>query len=108
MNEPICKVLPDGTKEWRLPNGKYHRLDGPAIECADGYKAWYVDGKLHRLDGPAREYANGSKEWYVDGKLHRLDGPAVEDANGSKAWWYVDGKHFSTKEKFLQAVKKLA
>ena len=23
----------------------WHRLDGPAIEGADGYKAWYVDDK---------------------------------------------------------------
>jgi len=22
-----------------------HRLDGPAVEFADGYKVWYVDGK---------------------------------------------------------------
>jgi hypothetical protein len=22
-----------------------HRLDGPAVEDGDGYKAWYVDGK---------------------------------------------------------------
>lgn len=25
--------------------GQLHRLDGPAIEYRDGYKAWYVDGK---------------------------------------------------------------
>jgi hypothetical protein len=46
----------------------YHRIDGPAIEWADGDKEWYVDDKLHRLDGPAIEYANGDKYWYVDGK----------------------------------------
>ena len=45
----------------------HHRLDGPAIEHADGYKSWYVNGKRHRLDGPAVEDANGDKEWYVDG-----------------------------------------
>ena len=46
---------------------KRHRLDGPAVEWADGSKAWYVNGKLHRLDGPAVEYADGGKAWYVDG-----------------------------------------
>ena len=71
-----------------------HRIDGPAIECADGYKAWFVDDKRHRLDGPAIEYANGSKEWYVDGKRHRLDGPAVEYASGCKAW-FVNGERLS-------------
>ena len=44
-----------------------HRLDGPAVEWADGSKAWWVDGKRHRLDGPAYEYADGHKSWWVDG-----------------------------------------
>ena len=26
-------------------NGKLHREDGPAVECAYGYKAWYLNGK---------------------------------------------------------------
>jgi len=30
-----------------------------------------LNGVLHRLDGPAIEWANGGKEWWVDGKLHR-------------------------------------
>jgi len=48
----------------------YHRLDGPAIEYDNGYKAWYVNGTLHRLNGPAVEYADVvGKEWYVDGVL---------------------------------------
>ncbi len=53
--------------------------------------------QLHRLDGPAVEYADGSKEWYVDGKLHRLDGPAVEYTDGHKAW-YVIGEDMTEKE----------
>ena len=47
---------------------KCHRLDGPAIEWADGTKEWCVDGKVHRLDGPAIEWENGDKEWYVMGR----------------------------------------
>ena len=46
----------------------HHRTDGPAIECVNRYKAWYVDGKRHRTDGPAIEYANGDKLWYVNNK----------------------------------------
>ena len=53
--------------------------------------------KLHRLDGPAVEYADGDKEWFVDGKRHRLDGPAVECANGAKEW-YVEGERYSEAE----------
>jgi hypothetical protein len=75
-----------------------HRLDGPAVEYADGSKEWFVNGKLHRTDGPAIEWADGGRAWWLDGKLHRLDGPAVEYANGSKAW-YVDGKRL-TEEQF--------
>jgi hypothetical protein len=87
----------NGDKDWYV-EGKRHRLDGPAIERADGYKAWFVEGKLHRLDGPALEYANGDKEWWVKGKLHRLDGPAREYTDGSKAWYVDDGKKMTEKE----------
>ena len=45
-----------------------HREDGPAIEEAGGYKAWYINDKRHREDGPAVEYVNGCKSWCIDGK----------------------------------------
>jgi len=59
-----------------------------------GNKEWYQNGQLHRLDGPAIEWANGSKFWYQNGQFHRLDGPAVERANGGKSW-YVRGKRIT-------------
>ena len=65
-----------------------------------GNKFYYKDKAmtvLHRIDGPAVERADGSKFWYVDGKCHRLDGPAVEWADGYKAW-YVDGNELSEEE----------
>ena len=99
------KVTVDENKTIRYYNDKdqLHRLDGPAFEWADGYKAWYVNGKLHRLDGPAIEGADGYKAWYVEGKLHRLNGPAIEGADGSKAW-YVDDKQL-TEEEFNALIK---
>jgi hypothetical protein len=72
-------------------NGQYHRVDGPAIECANGDKFWCLNGKLHREDGPAFEGANGEKSWWLNGELHREDGPAVENVNGNKSW-YLNGK----------------
>ena len=96
------KVNDIGTKSWYL-DGKLHRIDGPAIEDANGSKYWYLNGKLHRVDGPAVEYADGSKRWYLNGKLHRIDGPAVENANGSK-YWFLDGKQL-TQAQWLEAVK---
>jgi len=86
----------NGYTSWWVDD-KRHRLDGPAIEGTNGYKEWYVDGKRHRLDGPAYEDEDGDKAWYVDGKRHRLDGPAYEGADGSKEW-YVDGKELTEEE----------
>ena len=74
-----------------------HREDGPAIEDAGGYKAWYLDDKRHREDGPAIEYATGDKKWFINGKRHREDGPAIEYADGDKKW-YIDGKRLTEKE----------
>ena len=96
------KVDDNGDKEWFL-NGKLHRVDGPAVEYADGTKHWYLDGKCHRVDGPAIEYANGTKCWYLNDKCHRIDGPAVEDANGTKCW-YLDGR-LLTEAKWHEAIK---
>jgi len=86
----------NGTKYW-YNEGKLHREDGPACEYADGDKEWYKEDKRHREDGPAIEYANGDKEWYNEGKLHREDGPAVEYANGDK-YWYKEGKCYTEKD----------
>ena len=54
--------------EYLNDKDQQHRLDGPAMEWADGYKAWFVNGKRHRLDGPAIERSNGSKAWYKNGE----------------------------------------
>ena len=56
-----------GTR-WQLLNDKRHRLNGPAVEWADGGKSWYVNDKLHRIGGPAIEWASGRKSWYLKGE----------------------------------------
>jgi hypothetical protein len=68
----------------------------------DGDKFYFKDKEMsirHRLDGPAVKYANGYKAWYVDGKRHRLDGPAIECVSGERSW-FVDGKGL-TEEEFI-------
>jgi hypothetical protein len=65
MIEYTVQVSEDKT-EWRNPEGKLHRENGPAVEWNDGEKEWFVDGLRHRTDGPAREWANGFKEWYIN------------------------------------------
>jgi hypothetical protein len=93
----------DKTICWYNDKDQRHRLDGPAIEWANGSKAWWVDGKYHRLDGPAYDGFDGSKSWYVNGKRHRLDGPAYIYADGYKGW-FVDGKEL-TEEEFNAYIK---
>lgn len=68
MQEYTVKIDAHGTTRWFKPGTQiFHRLDGPAVEYADGYKAWYQNGNRHRLDGPAIEYADGFKAWYIGG-----------------------------------------
>jgi hypothetical protein len=64
------EVNVNGTKQWYNENDKLHRLDGPAIEYADGGKSWWVNGERHRLDGPAVEWPNGDKEWWIEGNKY--------------------------------------
>jgi hypothetical protein len=74
---------------------KYIHVDKDGNKCH--YKVCSMKIR-HRLDGPAIEYADGSRTWWVDGKRHRIDGPAIEYADGGKEWW-VNGKHL-TEEQF--------
>ena len=59
----------------------------------------YLDTSVrrHRLDGPAVERAEGAREWWINGKRHRLDGPAVEWPDGIHGWW-VHGFHVTEAE----------
>ena len=66
MSNP--KIDSNGPKRWYNASGQFHRLDGPAIEWADGTKAWYANGQPHRLDGPSRVMANGTKFWHLHGE----------------------------------------
>ena len=107
-----CKVLhrvggpaaecADGSRYWWL-NGQLHRENGPAIEYADGTKFWFQNGQCHRTDGPAIEWSYGTKSWWQNGQYHRTDGPAIERADGYK-FWYINGEGM-TEEKFLAATQ---
>jgi hypothetical protein len=125
-NESFLFIGINGIKRWRNKDGELHRLDGPAIEYADGKEEWYQDGLLHRFGGPAVIHDDGTKVWFQNGKRHRLDGPAVETLNGHKQWyvgdkrsredgpaiiysdgtkrWYFDGFWFESKESYFDAL----
>lgn len=89
--------------EFKNKDGKYHRIDGPAVEYTNGDKKWYINGKLHRENGPAVELTNGNKHWYINGIRNRIDGPAVEYADGHKSW-YILGYFFNKKPTFKDMI----
>jgi hypothetical protein len=78
-------------------DGKLHREDGPAVECASGYKEWWLNDLHHREGAPAVEHVNGTKEWYLNGVHHREDGPAFEGVHGYKEW-YLHGEELTEQE----------
>lgn len=46
----IKKVVLSDRVEWINYKNELHRKDGPAIEDADGYKAWYAYACYHSLN----------------------------------------------------------
>jgi hypothetical protein len=71
-NEPILEIDGRGCKRWWL-NDDLHRVDGPAVEYADGHKSWWINNKYHRADGPAVVYADGHKSWWLNGENYKFD-----------------------------------
>jgi hypothetical protein len=63
-------VYDNGNKSWELPNGKFHREDGPAVEYSNGSKQWWLNGLRHRENGPAVEWGDGDKVWYLNDIWH--------------------------------------
>ena len=45
-----------------------HNPYGAAVIHIGGYKAYCIEGKYHRLDGPAVIYANGKEEYFINNK----------------------------------------
>lgn len=86
---------------------KFYYNDGSTSSVHD-----YISSRgirlLHRVDGPAVEYANGNREWFINGKLHRIDGPAIDPTifrNGSFRH-YLDGESYS-KEDYDKIIKEI-
>jgi hypothetical protein len=94
----------NGVKNYYL-NDELHNEEGPAVECPDGSKYYFINGEYHR-DGnlPAIEYPNGSKYYYINGQCHRENGPACEYASGTKEY-YLNGLQY-TEEKYWKEIKK--
>jgi hypothetical protein len=50
MSESKMTVNELGTKFWRNTKGKFHRIDGPAVEMLNGNKEWWVGGRCLGLN----------------------------------------------------------
>ncbi len=84
----------NGKKEWYDSESQLHRDDGPAIECLNGDREWYVHGQRHRINGPAIERSGKTiLIWYNYGLKHRDGGePAVRTSFGYE--WYQNGVEY--------------
>lgn len=84
-------IYKDRTKVWMM-NGIIHRKDGPAEECHDGFKCWYIMGSSYRSIDPVK-----GERWYfptTDRTLkHREGSPAVILPGGTKKWYYFGILH---------------
>ena len=78
---------------------KFYYLDGSILNKEDHSK------QLHRVDGPAIEWADGDKSWYLNGKYHRVDGPAIEWEKSSVRHWYLNGECY-IEEQFNKVLKE--
>jgi hypothetical protein len=87
-NEPTLKITTYGNKHWFL-NDIRHRVDGPAVESANGYKEWWLNGELHRVDGPAIKWSFAREDWYLNGNYYTFDD------------WLKANKYISEEEKLM-------
>ena len=85
-----CLIDSDGNVHYHNAQGEFHRIYGPAVEYATGYRAWSQNGQLHRLDGPAVERPDGRHEWHINGKeLTKAEWQQAVASVGIYAWFFV-------------------
>jgi len=84
-----------------------HREDGPASISKRYCKIWAINGKFHRMDGPAVECKYmGYLQYWVNGKLHREDGPAfVYTYKTKKSQYWINGKRLNEREFTVKTFK---
>lgn len=95
--QPELVELATGYKAWHV-NDVYHRVDGPAIECPNGTKEWWVNGNKLTEDEwlydyyPIKNKSIVAYEQYEDynGELHHLFKPAITKKNSQE--WFKHGK----------------
>jgi len=59
MKECKIKISKDGIR-WYNSNNQLHREDGPAVQCVNSDKAWYINGR----ELTEKQF----KKWELDGQ----------------------------------------
>jgi len=95
-NYTKIKIDEFGNKFYLNDEGCYHRLDGPAIECSNGTKEWFINENCHRNIDPSDEWPNRVKQWWFKGEYHRVGG----SSSSYSKWWFIDGKQYTKQEYF--------
>lgn len=96
---PTTNDIVDNSKViWRHHRGEdrafYNDEFFTGISGGTNFTVYHLDGRYHRIDGPAVLYDDGSQEWYQHGEIHREDGPAIIDEGlGDVSWWLNDQKY---------------
>jgi hypothetical protein len=66
------------------------------LSLANGNRCWFLDGQLDRSDGPAVERADGTKAWYSRRQASRRR--ARHERSDESEEWYPDGRKASSEE----------
>lgn len=93
-------VYPCGGETWCDAQGKFHRVDGPAVIYPCGSVMHYRHGVWHNESGPAVVYASGVSIWYVDGK--ETDRQAPEGPREKVRYVYIRGVGYPVGTAFPQ------
>ena len=70
MERYIVEVY-EGRTVWRNGQEQFHRLDGPAVECTDCTKFWYVNGKKY-TEEEFLQYTKPAKEMTMEELIKEL------------------------------------
>jgi hypothetical protein len=70
------RVYASGSKFWYL-NEQRHREDGPAVDCADGHKCWYLEDVMYskseyKAEMERRKDTCNGKIVTIEGKQYEL------------------------------------
>jgi len=98
-------MKPIKTRLWYEYLEKHPNFTGVLVDMENDV-AHFVNGQYHRVNGPAIELANGGKAYFKNGQRHRDDGPAVDHHNSKPLWFLNDIEYYSEHEWKL-AVRKL-